>query len=80
MRQLWSEQDFWDVVDECGIFNLRRLYLLVFVAECHGWHKAARDLKHDLELLETIEEIERKSGSGWSYCPPPPPCGFSWGI
>jgi len=80
MRQIKWLDDWKNAVDECGPFNLKRLHLLVFVAETMGWTEAARDLQRDVEQLEAIEECERQSGAGWSICPPPPPCGFSWGV
>lgn len=73
--------DQWqEAVDECGPFNLRHLHLLVFVAETRGWVDAARDLRQTVDLLEALDECERQGGTGWSTCPPPPPCGFSWGV
>lgn len=79
MRQIDTEADWYDALDETGPFNRPRLQELVGVAEDKGWSHLERELLEDIKTLDAMDELAARQGHAWSRFQPPPG-GFRWGV
>lgn len=79
MKQIKTEADWYDALEETGPFNRPGLDELLDIAERRGWRGLASELRYDLETLDRAEEMAARNGKTWSGCPEKPRGGV-WGV
>lgn len=63
-----TEQDWEDMVDAVGIFNIPRLKFLVFVAETMGWKQAAARLRAHFRAAAWCRQHRHPPGGSGGVC------------